>query len=243
MIIFILIVSVLVFAIAVIGMKQRLARVFWIVLSLALAIVSCLLFTVNDQVHWGMKETMTTTDKPLTAAAKISGTDTILYKALGDGTEKVVIYKTNAKQKKVATTTADVTTKNQFQKSAKIKYPTLETRTYRYTFKNAFYRVLFAGTGSNHQFKKRTNIFKLPQDWVILSTSQVAKLQKTAKASEAKAKTQLKQAIAAQLKQAMAQNPNMTAAQQKALTKEVQAKATKQMTAQVQKQLQQLSLK
>ncbi|MFD1672620.1 DUF4811 domain-containing protein [Agrilactobacillus yilanensis] len=243
MIIFLLILGVLLFSIFTIGMNRSVAKYSLVGLSLVVILGSLLMLTVNDVAYWGMKEVSTTSEKPLSAATNIQGTNTVLYKALGNGKEKVYIYKTSAKQKKVSTTKADIDTTNKLVRSNKVAHPTLETKTYKYIYKNNFYKLLFAGINGNNRVKKYVNTFNIPESWVALSTDQVAKLQKQAKSTEKTAKAQITQAVETGVAQAKAQNPNLTATEQKALVKEIQTQAKKQMAQQVAQKLQSLSLK
>ncbi|MCD2256738.1 DUF4811 domain-containing protein [Agrilactobacillus fermenti] len=243
MIIFLLILSVILFAIFMIGFKPGILKSVLVALSLVLMLGAITMFVANDQFHWGMKETTEVVDKPLTAAANINGTNTILYKPLGNGHEKIFIYKTNAQQKKVTTTSADVKVTNKLVRSAQIQHPVLTQTTYRYTYKNSGYRLLFAGTSSNNRYKKRTNTFKVPQTWVVLSTNQTAKLQKQAKNQKKVMAAKMKQVIQQQVQQARQQNPNMTAQEQKVLVQKIEAQAKAQAAQQVKTQLEQMSLK
>lgn len=242
MLIFLLIVGVLLFATVTIGMNRSKVKYSLVATSLVFILGALTLLTINDVSYWGMKATSTIVDKPLSSAADLQGTSSVLYKPLGNGKEKIFIYKTTDKQKKVTTTKADVTTTNKVVRSASVAHPILETRTYRYVYKNSFYKFLFAGIHGNHRYIKQTNTFKVPTSWVVLSTQQVDALEKQAKKTAQKTKAQLQQVVTQQVAQAKAQDPDMTAAAQKALTQKIQKQVEAQVAQQVHAQLAAMSL-
>ncbi|GAF40447.1 hypothetical protein JCM14202_2346 [Agrilactobacillus composti DSM 18527 = JCM 14202] len=243
MLLFLLLIGILAFAIVMIGMPRSVAKYMLICLSLVVSLGSIVMFLGNDISHWGMIENTVVDDRPLAPAATVQGTNVLLYKRLGNGKEKITIYKTNAKQKKPKTTKADVTTTNQLTRSDTVQNPVLERTRYQYSYKNSFYRLLFAGTNSDDRFIKEANEFKVPENWAVLSTDQVATLQKQAKTTQKQAKAKVEQAVAAQVQAAKAKDPNMSAEQQQQLVKTIEAAAKKQMAQQVQATLLQMSLK
>ncbi|MFD1318643.1 DUF4811 domain-containing protein [Loigolactobacillus zhaoyuanensis] len=240
MLIVLVLLSALLFAIITISTNNSSATRNGIAgLMLVLLVGSIALLFVNDDQHWGMKTVTTTTEKPLTSATDMSGANLLLYQALGNGKEKIFIYKTSAQQKKVTTTPADIKTTSSVTKSS-AKNAKLVTKTTRYVYRNGFYRALFAGTGNNHTFKSRHNEFKVGSNWVVLSTQQAKQLQKQAKVTAAKTKTELAAAVKAKMTAALQQNPQMTTEQQQALQKQyttaAQAQAQQQLLAQLQKE-------
>lgn len=243
MLIVLVLLSALLFAIVTISTNQRSAARNAITgVLLVLLVGSIALLFTNDNQHWGMKTVTTTTEKPLTSASNMSGANLLLYQALGNGKEKIFIYKTNTQQKKVATTQADIKTTSKVTRS-NTKNAKLVTKTQRYVYRNSFYRALFAGVDNNHAFKSRQHEFKVGNNWVVLSTTQAKALQKQAKTSQAKLKAQLTAAVKAKMVAALKQNPQMTTEQQQALQKQYTAAAQKQAQQQVLAQLQKESLK
>ncbi|MFD0898376.1 DUF4811 domain-containing protein [Loigolactobacillus binensis] len=243
MLIVLVLLSAVLFAVMTISTNQRGAmRNSIIGLLLVVMIGSIGLLFTNDNQHWGMKTVTTTTEKPLTSAAALSGAKLLLYQPLGNGHEKIFIYKNSTTQKKVAHTTADVTTTSSVTKTSS-QSAKLVTKTSRYVYRNGFYRFLFAGVGNNHEFKARHHEFKVGRDWVILSTTQAKKLQQQAKTAQAKMKTQLAAAVKAKMTAAIKQNPQMTTEQQQALQKQYTTAAKQQAQQQLLAQLQKESLK
>ncbi|MFC6169443.1 DUF4811 domain-containing protein [Loigolactobacillus jiayinensis] len=243
MLIVLVLLSALLFVIITISTNQRSAGrnvATGVLLLVLICSIAGLFF--NDNQQWGMKTVTTTTEKSLTSASNISGAKLLLYQPLGNGNEKIFIYKTDSQQKKVAHTTADIKTKTSVTKN-NTKNAKLVTKTTRYVYRNGFYRFLFAGVGNNHTFKSRQQQFKVGSDWVVLSTTQAKQLQKQAKSSAAKMKAELTAAVKAKMTAAIKQNPQMTTEQQQALQKQYTTAAQQQAQQQVLAQLQKESLK
>lgn len=243
MLIFLLIIGVILFAAVTIGMRLSKVKYGLVAVTLLMVLSALAMLTVNDVSYWGMTKRTTTVDKPLSSAADIQGTETVLYQALGNGQEKVFIYKTTDKQKKVTTTKADVSVTNKVVRNTNILHPILKTKTVRYVYKNDFYKFLFAGINGNNRYVKQTNTFEVPTSWVILSTKQVKQLEKQAKTAAKATKAQMQQVVSQQVAQAKAQNPTMTAAEQKTLTQTIQKQVTEQAAQEVHTKLESLSLK
>ena len=98
----------------------------------------------------------------------------LLYQPLGNGKEKVYLYKTNNNQKKPKAIKLD-------KVSTKInhgKQPSLKIRTTRYVYKDNFSRMMFNIFNHNNELKHREYTFTLPSNWRIISTKDMQKLQK-----------------------------------------------------------------
>lgn len=242
MLLTLIILSALGFAIVNIEFHKARLRPWLDLLFLVLLIGSVGLLIGNDKGHWGMTTRTTTTRQSLTTTADLPGANLLLYQPLGNGHEKIFIYKTSAQQKKPLTTSADVRTTSNVTRT-KEKQAQLVTKTQRYVYRNGFYRFLYAGLGNNNAFKSRQHNFKVGQIWVVLSTKQAKKMQKAAKASQAQLKQQLASAVKAKMQAALKQNPQLTAAQQQALQKQFAAAAKAQAQQQLLQKLQQASLK
>ena len=182
-----------------------------------LVVIACSVGIIaNDTYHWGMKEQTTTKTYQLTSSAgSSSSTNMLLYQGLGNGSEKVYVYKTTASSKRQVMKTTD--------SSAKVTSTTgqavLKLKTTRYVYKNGFYKALFNLVFDNNgQLKHRTYQFEVPDSWYVLSVKQAQK------------PTGMQAAIASReqsiVTAEMTKNPTMSTEQQQALT----TKATKQAT-------------
>ena len=144
----------------------------WI--SLAVLIVSVGSVVLHDRDHLGMEvETKTQTQRLVSSASP--QLPILLYQPLGNGTEKVYIYKTNAEQKKPKPIKVDKMKATVTKSAAK---PTVTIKTERYVFKNSTMKALFSVFNHENELKQRTYEFKLPKNWQVLSIKQAKALQK-----------------------------------------------------------------
>ena len=145
--------------------------VSWI--SLIITLLCVLGIVAHDYNHWGMKtETQTKTQHLVSSASP--NLPLLLYQPLGNGTEKVYLYKTNNNQRKPRAIKLD-------KVSTKInhgKQPSLKIRTTRYVYKDNFSRMMFNIFNHNNELKHREYTFTLPSNWKIISTKDMQKLQK-----------------------------------------------------------------
>ena len=142
---------------------------------ISLIIVSfCVLGIVaHDYNHWGMKSENQITNQSLVSSVNPK-LPLLLYQPLGNGTEKVYLYKTNNNQNKPTAMKLD-------KVSTKIKRGTqasLKIKTTRYVYQDNFSRIMFSVFGHNNELKQREYIFTIPSNWKILSTKDIQKLQK-----------------------------------------------------------------
>lgn len=212
MIFAITIISVLAFASSNIFAKKTWQTILSVVFA-AIFLVSLGLITANDHYHYGMKKVTETTTQTLTSTADSKGINMLLYQPLGNGTEKVYLYKTNESQKKPKTTGTDhvsnVVKKNQ-------RKTQLRTDKTYWVYQNNTVKFWFGLSSKNHQLIKEKNTFDVQKNWTILSTNQAKKLaklvQKNKTSMEATAKTFVQEKVTA----AMMQDPTMDqSAQQK----------------------------
>ncbi|MBP2058659.1 hypothetical protein J2Z60_001847 [Lactobacillus colini] len=129
----------------------------------------------HDYNHWGMKEQTTTETQRLSSSASPQ-LPILLYQPLGNGTEKVYLYKTADKPKKLLTTKTDklkTTVVNKNSKTAKIT-----VKTTRYVYKSKLDTIMFSIFGRNEELKEREYIFYLPKNWQVLSVKKAKQLQK-----------------------------------------------------------------
>ena len=191
---------------------------------IALFILSLVLLISNEYGHFGMQQV--TNEKTYQIQSVQKGSNLLLKKELGtNGKEDVYIYRTpeTANKKKPTTTKVDVNVKNKV-KVGNYSAATLERKTTRWEYTNDFYAFLFGISNNNKEFVKQTNTFKVGQDWLVLTTSQVSQLQKQMKSKTFQA--QMKQEGAAYVKaavtKAMQANPTMSASQQKQVAQQAE---------------------
>lgn len=143
----------------------------WI--SLIITSLCILGIVAHDYNHWGMK-TETHTVKQNLVSSATPNLPILLYQPLGNGTEKVYLYKTNNKQKKPKTIKLNkVSTKVQ-----KAKQASLKIKTVRYVYRDNFSRIMFSVFNHNNELKHREYIFNIPSNWKVISTKDMQKLQK-----------------------------------------------------------------
>lgn len=212
MIFVITIISVIALALTNIFAKKAWQTILSVIFA-AIFLVSLGFITANDHYHYGMKKVTETTTQTLTSTANNKDMSMLLYQPLGNGTEKVYLYKTNESQKKPKTTgtnhVTNIVKKNQTKSQ-------LETKKTYWIYKNAATKFWFKFTSKNHQLIKEKNIFNVQKDWLVLSTEQAKKLAKLVQENKATMQSEAKTFVQNKVKAAIMQNPTMDqAAQQK----------------------------
>lgn len=196
-------------------------------LGLILLVGAAILMIGNDTQHWGMQQTTTAKTTQLKSAVANPYVNLLLYEPVKKAkTEKVYIYRETASKQRQHTAIS-LKTVNRVR-TATVKTAKLTTKTTRWTYQNAFWRWLYADTGSHTTLVKTQNTFTLPKTWVTLSVSQATWLETQAKAENTAAKATVKTTVAAKVKAARAANPNLSATQVATLTKTIEKEATEQ---------------
>ena len=142
-------------------------------LSLIVTSLCILGIVAHDYNHWGMK-TETQISKQSLVSSATPNLPLILYQPLGNGTEKVYLYKTNNEQKKPNAIKLD-------KVSTEIKHSAqanLQIETTRYVYRDNFSRIMFGVFSYNNELKQRKYIFTIPSSWKVISTKDMKKLQK-----------------------------------------------------------------
>lgn len=227
MIFIVTIISVLAFALTNIFAKKTwqtaLSMIFAVVFLLSLGFI-----TANDHYHYGMKQLTETTTQTLTTAADNKDIDLLLYKPLGNGTEKVYLYKTNDSQDKPKPTGTDHVkniVKNT-QKNAQLQID----KTY-WVYKNDTAKFWFSLSSKDHQLIKEKNTFSIPKNWVVLSTEQAEKLTKLVQENKTAMETDAKSFVQAKVKKAMLQQPTMNQATQQKIIQQATVESQQQALA------------
>lgn len=142
-------------------------------LSLIVTSLCILGIVAHDYNHWGMK-TETQISKQSLVSSASSNLPLLLYQPLGNGTEKVYLYKTNNEQKKPKAIKLD-------KVSTEIKHSAqanLQIETTRYVYRDNFSRIMFGVFAHDNELKQRKYIFTIPSSWKVISTKDMQKLQK-----------------------------------------------------------------
>lgn len=142
-------------------------------LSLIVTSLCILGIVAHDYNHWGMK-TETQISKQSLVSSATPNLPLLLYQPLGNGTEKVYLYKTNNEQKKPNAIKLD-------KVSTEIKHSAqanLQIETTRYVHRDNFSRIMFGVFSHNNELKQRKYIFTIPSSWKVISTKDMKKLQK-----------------------------------------------------------------
>ncbi|MCT3342153.1 DUF4811 domain-containing protein [Lactobacillus johnsonii] len=142
-------------------------------LSLIVTSLCILGIVAHDYNHWGMK-TETQISKQSLVSSATPNLPLLLYQPLGNGTEKVYLYKTNNEQKKPNAIKLD-------KVSTEIKHSAqanLQIETTRYVYRDNFSRIMFRVFSHNNELKQRKYIFTIPSTWKVISTKDMKKLQK-----------------------------------------------------------------
>jgi hypothetical protein len=123
----------------------------------------------NLTYHFGMEKETTAKTTALVSSADNENFDLLLYQPLGDGTEKIYLYKTDTDQEEPKQTGTDKVT-NVVETGADSAQ--LETKTTRWVYKSDLSRFLFGIADNDGQYVSRTNTFSLPDSWEVLSVDQ-----------------------------------------------------------------------
>lgn len=167
MIFVILILSVVASAFLFILTQKRWQRNLSIVFA-ACFVLSIGLIVANFNQHFGMETAKRNQTVNLVSSLEDQNANAILYKPLGDGTEKVYLYETKDSEKPQSAGSDHVI--NHVDHNADQAQLNMEKT--EWVYKNGFYRFLFGISGNEHEFIKQENEFHLPSDWQIVSTEQ-----------------------------------------------------------------------
>lgn len=204
MIFIIMILSLVIFSLLNVFAKKR-----WqtgvSLLFIALFLISLVLVVANDHYHFGMKKQTETTTQTLVSSTPNAQAKLLLYQPLGNGTEKVYLYRTNESQKKPQPTGTDHVSNRVVKNSAQNELTTKKTY---WVYKNDAMKLWF-NWSSNKQFISEKNTFHVTDDWLVLSTTQAKKLAKLVAQNKPQMENQAKAFVAEKVKAAMSQNPTL----------------------------------
>lgn len=242
MVLWVLLISMALFAITFIAfVKKPVLRYTTSTVFLILSVACSVTLMLNDTHHLGMKKTTTIeTQKLVSTTGKDSALKITVYKSLGSGKEKVFVYRTAEKPNKNQKTEVDynVTTKVEHSNT---KTAQLEIKKQHYTYQNNFWKVMFAGLGLNDETQHYTYIFKVPNDWLVLSTNQLKDMKKqqavSKKQLEAQIKEQLPALVKAKMAEALQKDPSMSAAKKAQLEKQITKEQEKVLVQKLEKQM------
>lgn len=219
MLLIILVLSVVLFAITNVFAMNK----WQIGLSFVLAfifIASLALVTLNVTHHLGMKQEVITKKTEIQSSVPQSQMPILLYQGLGNGREKVYLYRTDAKQKKPKATSTDKV-KNIVKTTANTK-ATLINKKKQWVYKNSFYQFLFNIADNNHEYIQQTNEFNLPNSWITLNVKQAKSLEQQVKKNQAQMAKDGQTYVMKKMKEAMLANPQMDEVTQKQISEKFQ---------------------
>lgn len=232
MIIAVLIISLIAFAATNVFTKKTWQTFLSLVFGL-IFVASLGLIVANLSNHFGMERVTETKTTKIVSSAKSDNANMLLYKALGDGTEKVYLYRTDEDQKKPKATGTDNETNKVEQTSGEAEKV---SKTTYWEYKNDMYKFWFNLADNNHEYDKRVNTFKIPADWIELSTDQAAKLAELVKQQQSTMANDAKAYVQEGIVKAMTENPTMSQEEQAKLTKDLAADYQKQALAKLVKE-------
>ena len=146
----------------------------------------------------------------------------LLYQPLGNGSEKVYLYKTSSKQKIKPMKTKDSSAKYVITSDK----PNVTITEKRYVYKDGVSKFFFGILHNNNELKHRYYTFNINRDWNVLTAKQAKELDKLVKKNQATLKSQVETAVKAKVAAAMQANPQMSAEQPKELIQQAQNEAT-----------------
>lgn len=238
MMLFILIISVVGFAFCNVFAKNFLQKVLAVVLGIVF-LASLTLITLNVTNHFGMETVTTVKSQALVSSATSKDFNVLLYQPLGNGKEKVYLYRTNEEQKKPIVSKTDKTSftiKQSNNNDAKVII-----KKYEWVYKNDFYKLLFGIADNNHEYIKQHYRFEIPNSWPVLSVNQAKAFAKLMKENNDKIKADAQTFIKEQVMKAMKQNPMLDEASKQKLIeqaqKQYQVKVMQQYLQQVKKEV------
>lgn len=219
MLLIILVLSVVLFAITNVFAMNK----WQIGLSFVLGfifIASLALVTLNVTHHLGMKQEVITKKTEIQSSVPQSQMPILLYQGLGNGREKVYLYRTDANQKKPKATSTDKV-KNIVKTTENTK-ATLINKKKQWVYKNSFYQFLFNIADNNHEYIQQTNEFNLPNSWITLSVKQAKSLEQQVKKNQAQMAKDGQTYVMKKMKEAMLANPQMDEVTQKQISEKFQ---------------------
>lgn len=170
--------------------------------------ISILLVVENQKNHLGMKEVTIKKEVDIVSSVEHESMNILLYKPLGNGQEKVYLYRTNKNEEKPKPTgQSKIVNKvivNNNQKAI------LGTDKIEWQYKNDFYKKLFSLEKETSILIKEDNTFSIPKNWLTLSTEEAEKLSKELEMNEDKIKKEGQIWVGEEMKQQIIANPEMT---------------------------------
>ena len=154
MLLIILVLSVVLFAISNVFAENKWQTGLSFVLGF-IFIVSLSLVTLSVTHHVGMKQEVITKKTELQSSVSQSQIPILLYQGLGNGTEKVYLYRTEKQQKKPKATSTEKV-KN-VVKTIDGTNAYLTNKKKQWVYKNSFYQFLFNIADNNHEYIEQTN--------------------------------------------------------------------------------------
>jgi hypothetical protein len=227
MMLLIVVISVIAFALLNVFAKNKAQTVFSLILGLVF-VLSLTAMMANLTSHFGMEKETITKTQTLVSSSDSDQMDLLLYQPLGDGTEKIYLYRTDESQEKPKQTRDEYVTNHVVENAESAQK---ETKTTRWTYKSDFYRLLFGIADNDKQFIKEENTFSIPDSWALLTVDQAKKLASLAEEQQESMKTEAQAYIQEKMQAALTADPTMDEAEQKAKISEFTAEYQKEAMA------------
>lgn len=231
MVLWILLISMALFAITFIALVNKpVLRYTTSISFLVLAIICSISLMLNDSNHLGMKTQVYTETKDLVSiTGKDSPLNLITYKSLGNGDEKIFIYRTADHPNKNCKTKIEYNVTTKVQRGSS-ETPQVEIKKKHYVYKNEFWRLMFGGLGLNKETYQYTYIFKLPKNWLVLDMKQLQAVKQQAQNDiKQKIQQQLPNVIKTEMEKELQKDPTMSDNQKKKLEQKITAEQKKKL--------------
>ncbi|MFC6206867.1 DUF4811 domain-containing protein [Levilactobacillus tongjiangensis] len=218
MILILLFVGIFVFIGGLLLMPTKATRLITGAIGLLLLSTMAILMIGNDNWHWGMHQTTTTSTVNIRSMSPDKRLGLLVYQPIRQSKdERVYVYKDANAAQQHTTASLKISNHVSFKSTKQAQLTTKRT----YWAYNQHWQWLFKWTGSRHKLIRRQNTFVLPETWTTLSSAQAKWLSTAVKTKEAAAKLKLQKQVAVAFKAALAQQPTMTSQQQQALKKKL----------------------
>jgi len=143
------------------------------IVCLLFLIANVTAFVFHDNYHFGM--TTQATVKTQQLASLSPQVKLLAYRSLGNGQEKVYVYKT-ANSDKTRHTKADTNVSTKVTTTT--GQPELKITTTKYQYANTLSRLMFGILGTNHETKSVNYHFYVNANWLVLNSNQLQQMTK-----------------------------------------------------------------
>lgn len=141
------------------------------IICLIFLIANVTAFVLHDNYHLGMTTQSSVRTQQLSSLSPRA--KLLAYRSLGNGKEKVYVYKTTTKDKTQHTKAdTNVTTKVSITSTK----PQVKVTTIKYRYANKLSQWMFGILGTDNETKSINYHFYVNTDWLVLSTNQLQQM-------------------------------------------------------------------